>query len=423
MPMNVHDASRSVAAWSRKSAWQTVTATVGLAVAAASVAAASPAASAETLTLTDKSKLRATFLITPPGSLAKAHSLASTLAISPGATIPFWSTVVTSPLDGGSYNVSMVGGSPFVAHPGNTNLTYVPIVVKIHIRGFTFDPTQPANCDAATPMRRFFNSPLFRPNSFGSNGIDVTSSVPGGTQLTSAFQRANFWGAVQGTAYNVTLIPSRLSPIIVDYVANPANQVFGIQPCGPNILPLGTMDINEYDALVQNLAAQYATPTQIPVVLSYNVVETEGGGCCVIGYHNAVPLPNGTQIYSVGTYVDPNIFSGGIADIYPWSHELAEMFDDPFVQSIPGVPGGFSNDLTPAWGHTGQVSGCQNNLETGDPLTGVVTASIVGDGGFTYHYQDEAFLNWFYRTPSTATGGKGSFLGTFPGGGQAAVCH
>ena len=422
MPMNVHDASRSTAAWSRKSAWQSVTATVGLAVAAASVAAANPALAQEVLKPVDKSVLKPTFLIAPPGSQAKAHSLAKFNSLSgPGTTIPYWSTVVTSPLDHQSYNVSMVGGSPFAPHPGNTNLTYVPIVVKIHIRGFTFDPTKPANCDAATPQRRFFNSPLFRPQGFMSNGVDVTTSVPGGTQLTSAFQRANFWGAVQGSAYNVTLVPSRLTPIIVDYVANPANTVFGIKPCGPNVLPLGTMDINEYDALVQNLAAQYATPNQIPVVLSYNVVETEGGGCCIIGYHNAVPVPGGAQVYAVGTYVDPNIFSGGIADIYPWSHELAEMFDDPFVQSIAGVPGDFNNDLTPPWGHTGQVSGCQNNLEVGDPLTGVVTASVVGDGGFTYHYQDETFLNWFYRTPSTATGGKGSFLGTFPGGGQG-VC-
>jgi len=417
--MYVHDASKPTGGIIRKAAWRLAAGALGLAAVTAAVAT-TPAVAQESLTLAAPGSLKATFLVAPPASQSQARVKMFSGISGPGATIPYWSTVVTSPLDGHSYDVSMVGGSPYATTPGNTNMTYVPIVVRMHVKGFTFDPTQPGNCDTLSPMRRFFNSPLFRPTTFMSNGQNV-SAIPGGTQLTSAFQRANFWGAVQGTAYNISLIPSRLSPIIVDYTASNTNKVVGVKPCG-TVVPFAEIDINEYDALVQNLAAQYATPTQIPVVLTYNVVETDGG-CCIIGYHNAVSVPGGTQVYSVGTYVDQNIFGGGIADVYAWSHELAEMFDDPFVQSIPGVPGGFNNDVTPAWGHTGQVSGCQDNLETGDPLTGVVVASVVGDGGFTYHYQDETFLNWFYRTPSTATGGKGSFLGTFPGGGQPGVCH
>jgi hypothetical protein len=110
-----------------------------------------------------------------------------------------------------------------------------------------------------------------------------------------------------------------------------------------------------------------------------------------------------------------------------WSHELSELINDPFVQSIAGAPGGFANDLTPPWGHTGQVGGCQNNLETGDPLSpgeigNFPTYAVTGVGGFIYHYQDLAFHDWFYRTPSTSTGGSGSFKGNLPGGGQPA-CH
>jgi hypothetical protein len=112
------------------------------------------------------------------------------------------------------------------------------------------------------------------------------------------------------------------------------------------------------------------------------------------------------------------MFGPHFADTTIWSHELAEMFDDPFVQSIPTIPGGVKSDLTPAWGPSGQVTGCQNNLEAGDPLTPDQVGNygnfpITGAGGFVYHYQDLPFHDWFYRTRSTSAGGLYSFAGTF----------
>jgi hypothetical protein len=67
------------------------------------------------------------------------------------------------------------------------------------------------------------------------------------------------------------------------------------------------------------------------------------------------------------------------------------------------------------------VSGCQNNLEVGDPLSpdqvgNYKSREIKGAGGFVYHYQDLAFHDWFYRTPSTGAGGKYSFNGNFTTG-------
>jgi hypothetical protein len=87
-------------------------------------------------------------------------------------------------------------------------------------------------------------------------------------------------------------------------------------------------------------------------------------------------------------------------DIGVLTHEIAEWMDDPV-----------GPNTTPPWGHTGQVSGCQNNLEVGDPLSGTETS--IGGSGFNYHMQDLAFYDWFYRTPSHGTGGKFSFLGAF----------
>jgi hypothetical protein len=89
-----------------------------------------------------------------------------------------------------------------------------------------------------------------------------------------------------------------------------------------------------------------------------------------------------------------------IEDIHAWTHELGELLNDPFV-----------SNATPAWGHIGQVGGCQNNLEVGDPLTG--TAFNLKYNGFMYHPQELAFFDWFFRTPSKGTGGLYSFEGTF----------
>lgn len=346
-----------------------------------------------------------------------------------GVTVPFWTTQITSPLDGNTYTVSMVGSSPYDPNPHNTNVTFVPIVLRIHIGGFVIDPTQKSHCDTQSPAQRFFNSPLFRPAVFTSNGVNVTSAP--GTQLISAYQRANFWNAVKGTSYGVTLVPSRLTPIVVDWTpTDPLDYLAGVPDSCGGVTPVPVLSINEFDTELQSIAAAYAQPNQVPVTLAVDTAiytDENTSHCCVLGYHNAVPVAGGTQLYAVGAYFDNNnVFGPHFADITIWVHELGELTDDPFVQSIPGAPGGYNNDLTPAWGWTGQVYGCQNNLENGDPLTpdqngNFVNYPVVGVGGFVYHYQDLAFHDWFYRTPSSSTGGKYSFKGNFTSS-QPNVC-
>jgi hypothetical protein len=402
------------------------------AIGASASAAAAPSTYAQRVQylqqhLAKPGSLKARYLVKPPNAEAQATARMQALQAQgmkpagPGVTVPYWSTSITSPFDGITYRVSMIGTSPYAPKPRNTNLKYIPIIVRMHFTGgFDFDPTKNANCDTVPVSTRFFNSPLFRGAFFDSNGVNVT---PKKMQLISAFQRANFWNAVQGTDYGLTLITTTKTPIVVDYTPNaPGDTVIGFQSqCdSTKVNPLGLISIDEYDALVQSLAATYSTPDQTPLVLTYNVVEyvTAAANCCVIGYHNAVQSAGGTQVYAVGAYVDPGIFSG-LADIGAWSHEIGEMVDDPFVQSVTGIPGGLSNDLTPAWGNIGQVSGCQNNLEVGDPLTGT-QYTVTGAAGFDYHYQDLAFHDWFYRTPSTSAGGTGSFKGVLAAGGQGA---
>jgi len=84
------------------------------------------------------------------------------------------------------------------------------------------------------------------------------------------------------------------------------------------------------------------------------------------------------------------------------SHEVAEWMNDPF-----------DNNPTPPWGHTGQVSGCQDNLEVGDPLSGTEAPPIVMSNGFTYHLQELAFFSWFFNSHSVGIHHWFSNNGTF----------
>jgi len=73
-----------------------------------------------------------------------------------------------------------------------------------------------------------------------------------------------------------------------------------------------------------------------------------------------------------------------------------------FTYTVTSSRDPFGNNPTPAWGHTGQASGCQNNLEVGDPLSGTDIPPVKGANGFTYHLQELAFFSWFYGAPSIA---------------------
>jgi hypothetical protein len=59
------------------------------------------------------------------------------------------------------------------------------------------------------------------------------------------------------------------------------------------------------------------------------------------------------------------------------------------------------------------VGGCQNNLEVGDPLTGIDIPTVTMPNGFTYHLQELAFSSWFYGVPSIGSGELFSDHGTF----------
>jgi hypothetical protein len=138
----------------------------------------------------------------------------------------------------------------------------------------------------------------------------------------------------------------------------------------------------------------------LPIVLTRNVMlapDADVKRCCVLGFHTAFDageLKNSKLVQTLvwASWMDPGIVGPGIADVTAMSHEISEWVNDPF-----------GTNLVPAWQYPNASLGCQNNLETGDPLATMPNAGFpVNIDGVTYHPQNQVLLPWFTRQPSDA---------------------
>lgn len=309
----------------------------------------------------------------------------------------------------------MVGKNPMVKQPvPSTTVTVdvIPVAFQFQDTGTVFDPTAPdPTCSPkGTANALTLASPVFNNHAYSPGGTSV-----GTVGYEDAFQRENFWKFVKpgstNPTYHVILSKRPLSKVSLS--VSPSIGVTSFGNCGS----LGLLDINAWDAEAQSLISgnSNVNATQFILFLFYNVVLYTNGNpanCCVLGYHSSFQTAPGAPIFTYGPsdYDTSQSFSGS-SDISALSHEAGEWIDDPF-----------GNNATPAWGHIGQVSGCQGNLEVGDPLSGTVI-SVTMPNGFTYHPQELAFFSWFYRqTPSIGVNGWFSSNGKFRSD-QPTICH
>jgi hypothetical protein len=136
--------------------------------------------------------------------------------------------------------------------------------------------------------------------------------------------------------------------------------------------------------------------------------------CCVLGFHTYYYEPGVTPqprwLFNFVSWISPGLFLGGFQDVTALSHEISETFNDPFV-----------NTRTPSWQFPGEPANsqvCQGNLETGDPVEVLSTATVSiplreRSETFTYHPQTEALLQWFEMgATSDAIGGAFSYPNT-----------
>ena len=353
------------------------------------------------------------FSWTKPGSNpANVQATMGLAAAGSSKTLPLWTFFTESSRDQFGYSGVMVGRDPFHGGGSVSVPTYiVPVIIKtntigtgINSKGIistkpgvtTFNPTiADKACLTApndVPLTLFEQSPLLKSATF-----DFGGTVVGTTQYVDAFQRANFWEVDDHDSYHVLLSPVKTLKTVVINVPAKYGTTLPTSLTG-TCATEGIVDINWFDAYLDStvipaLASQGVNPSNFPIFLVHDVVwaspVTNLNDCCFIGYHGFTGLP--IQTYSPMDFDDNTgfFFNPEIRDSYIPAHEVGEWMNDPF-----------DTNPTPPWGHTGQVGGCQGNLEVGDPLTGTPGIPIAGSNGFTYHLQELAFFSWFFGAPS-----------------------
>jgi len=395
-----------------------------------SCAAIALCASAPRLVGQDVSRLRSySWHKTPTQSEA---ALMKNIAKQPSQSLPLWTFSVQSSRDGNNYTGMIVGANPTIRGRGHGSTSIptfvVPLIITTHEIGTsvdfntgtitttpgdtTFDPTVTDTACLSSPndvpMTLFQQSPIVQSASFHFGGTNV-----GKTQYVDAFQRANFWAVDDHNTYHVLLNPvTVLPPVVIDVPA--ANGLaLATTSLGPPpfCAPMGIVDIFWFDNYIDTvvlpaLAAEGVNPANFPVFFVHNLVWAFPAidnifDCCVLGYHGDTgSLPD--QTYSPLDFDSTGLFGPGAEDTAVASHEVGEWMNDPF-----------GNTPTPPWGHIGQVPGCQDNLEVGDPLSGTDAPPVVMPNGFTYHLQELAFFSWFYGASSIGIHGWFSDNGTF----------
>lgn len=266
--------------------------------------------------------------------------------------------------------------------------------------------------DVSPFVQPFLNGPVF------SNAMYSSSPVP--TQITDAIQRAEFGNHARAD-WHTLLNPSLKSTQVMTIVQNVnakgfpayrfalnadgtccrfvlireglfATKLFPQNPAGPdNSSIVGAAE------LAGNVTTKDISTFLFPNAYLFSGVN---GGCCILGYHtfdvepgNAPGLPaNGNlprfYVLNYSSWISPGLFGGGFQDVTAHSHEIAELFNDPFVA--------FDNlhNVTPFWQNpAGQ---CQDVMEVGDVIEDLPRPTYpVTVNGFTYHPQNEALLPWF----------------------------
>lgn len=333
-------------------------------------------------------------------------------AAASGSTIPMSAYSITATKDNSARSGTIVGTSPFASPLTGTTISTVVVPLIVKIGSATFDPTANNSCDSNySTVLRFNQSPLVNSvTNLSFNGVNV-----GTTQYVNGFRRAEFWTKVGGSsAYQNTLSPV-ITAAAVSVTTTSSQGIVYSSGC----TQLGIVSYSWLSGYLRNTLLPSLTnsgvvnPSKFVIFLLRNVVQSTStppsvNTCCILGFHGATGNP--VQTYSPMDWDTTGLFGSGTADGSVASHEIGEWMDDPL-----------GTNPTPAWGNIGQVSGCQTNLEVGDPLSGTLMPAITLNGK-AYHMQELGFFSWYFNklgVASLGTGGKFSGNGKFAGPAKA----
>jgi hypothetical protein len=331
------------------------------------------------------------------------------------------------------WRYTMVGRDPAQNRTTTFAAPIIPVIVELldadgHV-GKTASGAPLRMVSGPDTVALTLNSPVYQKFPYTS----------GTTQLADGMMRAQFWSRFgdhhgdgdgdhdhdrDDQGYHTLLEPS----------VKPTRTIqlpFGSYRFGPK--PDGTCcrfvvaDVDEFsrhlfpatpdDTTTVMGAAEHAgdiKPSDITTLLFRDVYLSHGdpATCCILGFHSVDVEPgnaaNGHRerdyVMNYASYISDGLFGGGFVDVTVISHEMTELFADPFI-----------DNATPWWLSLDRFTGfnlCQNNLEGADvvEVRSQNVTHAVPMHGRTYHPQNTALLPWFaFESPSSAHLGAYSF--------------
>lgn len=291
------------------------------------------------------------------------------------------------------YPFAMVGKKP--QSNATTKVPVQIIPISLFFEEFVDEHGAPIVLDPGAIVPRVQASPNFHDAQYAT----------GTTQFADAVQRAQF-NAIAGKDWHTLLgAPQILKPIRIAVprgdarvYRNPSNGVvYAIVDTDFFLSQLNTM------IQMANLS-----PDALAIALTSNIFlapQKDIKKCCVLGFHTSFDTGEMAQVRFIQTFiwaswVEQGILGPGLADVTPMSHEISEWMNNPF-----------GSNAVPAW-QVPNATGCQSNLETGDPLALMPNAGYpVLIDGFTYHPQNQVLMQWFQRG-ATSDAFEGAF--SFP---------
>jgi hypothetical protein len=326
---------------------------------------------------------------------------------------------------------NMVGNPPEL---GGTTVLNAPIVpVSLDLRAADGSPRfingKPLISDVTPFIDVTLNSPVFQ------NFNYTSSDIP--TQYTDAIQRAEFSDSMRPDWHTI-LAPSvkttRVMKINQDPTCAPpkghCNYRFALNSdgsCCRFVLIDDGFPAFLFDSLLFPSTFPFDNSTPVGAAENAGDITTKDvstflfpnaylyfgniNNCCVLGYHSydfepsltSSGLPQRRYVLNYSSWITPGLFGAAFLDVTGISHEMAEIFNDPFVAS-DGI-----HNITPWW--LSPNRNCQDDMEVGDVIEGLKDAVFpITMNGFTYHPQNVALLQWFeFQSPSTAINGAYSY--------------
>ncbi|HEU4414738.1 MAG TPA: hypothetical protein VFT65_08130 [Candidatus Angelobacter sp.] len=294
---------------------------------------------------------------------------------------------------GTQYPYTIVGGRP--KDGVSTEIPTQIIPIALFFEEYRDEDGSPLVLDPEPILGRVQSSPNFRNAQYET----------GFTQFADAVQRAQFNSASSPDWHTLLGKPQFLHKLNID-VPRGAAKVYRNRSTGVTYAVVASsFFISQLNTILQ---LEDLDTHALAIALTANVMlapQADIARCCVLGFHTSFDAGELAQVKYVQTFVwaswmDSGILGANLADVTPMSHEISEWMNNPF-----------GSNVVPAW-QVPSGTGCQNNLETADPLAAFPNAGFpVLIDGFTYHPQNQVMLQWFQRN-STSDAINGAF--TFP---------